>query len=113
VLSPGGRQLRLVPARDPQADRGSARMRPGVTGVVLAGGRGTRMGGADKGLVELHGRPLAAHALDRLRPQVDALLISANRNHDRYAALGAPVIADASSTFDGPLAGMLAALSRC
>ncbi len=88
-------------------------MRREVTGVVLAGGRGTRMGGLDKGLVLLHGRPLAAHAIDRLRPQVDELLISANRNQDRYAALGAPVITDASASFDGPLAGMLAALSRC
>lgn len=83
---------------------------PGITGVVLAGGRGLRMQGRDKGLVSLHGRPLAVHVLDGLRPQVAHLLISANRNLDRYAALGVPVVPDTIHGFQGPLAGMLAGL---
>lgn len=84
-----------------------------VTGVVLAGGRGTRMGGADKGWVDLEGRPLIEHVLERLRPQVGAIIISANRNIARYRALGWPVVQDepfAGDAFLGPLAGMLAAL---
>jgi molybdopterin-guanine dinucleotide biosynthesis protein A len=88
-------------------------MKRDVTGLVLAGGRGTRMGGADKGLVELEGRALVAHALDALRPQVGRLLISANRNRERYAQFGWPVIEDSTPDFPGPLAGMLAGLSRC
>lgn len=83
---------------------------PPVTGVVLAGGRGLRMQGQDKGLVSLRGRPLAAYVLDGLRPQVAHLLISANRNLDRYAALGVPVVPDTIPGFQGPLAGMLAGL---
>jgi molybdenum cofactor guanylyltransferase len=85
-----------------------------ITGLVLAGGRGQRMGGADKGLQILHGKPLAAHVLTRLAPQVGALAISANRNRDAYAALGAPwhagVLADTLPDFPGPLAGLLAGL---
>jgi molybdenum cofactor guanylyltransferase len=88
-------------------------MRHACTGMILAGGRGSRMGGADKGLVELQGRPLVAHAIDALRPQVSRLLISANRNHDRYAAFGLPVLADSLPDFQGPLSGLLAGLSRC
>jgi molybdopterin-guanine dinucleotide biosynthesis protein A len=83
----------------------------GVTGVVLAGGMGRRMGGVDKGLVLLDGRPMVEHALGRLRPQVDAVLINANQNLDRYAAFGAPVIPDAIAGFAGPLAGLHAGLS--
>lgn len=83
-----------------------------ITGVVLAGGAGRRMGGADKGLERLHGEALASHALRRLRPQVAALLISANRNHDAYAAFGVPVVADALPDFAGPLAGLLAGLEQ-
>jgi molybdopterin-guanine dinucleotide biosynthesis protein A len=83
-----------------------------VTGVVLAGGAGRRMGGADKGLERLHGEALASRALRRLRPQVAALLISANRNLDAYAAFGVPVVADAVPDFAGPLAGLLAGLER-
>ncbi|CAG9198762.1 Molybdenum cofactor guanylyltransferase [Paraburkholderia tropica] len=85
-----------------------------ITGLVLAGGRGQRMGGADKGLQMLHGQPLAAHVLARLAPQVGALAISANRNRDTYAELGAPwharVIGDTLPDFPGPLAGLLAGL---
>jgi molybdenum cofactor guanylyltransferase len=85
-----------------------------ITGLLLAGGRGMRMGGADKGLQMLHGEPLALHVMKRLAPQMGALLISANRNAQRYAELGAPfqatVIADTLPDFPGPLAGMLAGL---
>jgi len=85
-----------------------------ITGLVLAGGRGLRMGGVDKGLQTLHGRPLAAHVLERLAPQTGALAISANRNRDAYAALGAPwratVLADSLPDFPGPLAGLLTGL---
>ncbi len=81
-----------------------------ITGVILAGGRGSRLGGVDKGLVPLHGRPLVEHVIDALRPQVGALLISANRNRDIYASYGYPVIADVMGDYDGPLAGMLSAM---
>jgi molybdopterin-guanine dinucleotide biosynthesis protein A len=81
-----------------------------LTGLVLAGGRGRRMGGADKGLVTWRGEPLIVHVLQRLRPQVALLLISANRNLERYRAW-APVVEDPLPTaFAGPLAGILAAL---
>ena len=81
-----------------------------ITGVVLAGGRGRRMGGQDKGLVPFHGKPLAAYAAEALKQVTDRVLISANRNREVYARLGYPVVADAGSEFDGPLAGLLAAL---
>jgi molybdenum cofactor guanylyltransferase len=84
-----------------------------VSGVVLAGGRGRRMGGADKGLQQLAGQPLVAHVLARLRPQVGALFISANRHHTDYAVFGHPLLADADATFDGPLAGLCAARQAC
>lgn len=77
-----------------------------VTAVVLAGGRGTRMGGVDKGLVMLQGRPMVEHVLRRLRPQVGALLINANRNLEAYAAMGFAVVPDHQNGFLGPLAGM-------
>lgn len=82
-----------------------------VTGVVLAGGKGRRMGGRDKGLMPLAGRPAVAHVLERLAPQVDRLLINANRNGEAYAAYGYPVVADRIADFAGPLAGMAAALA--
>jgi molybdenum cofactor guanylyltransferase len=85
-----------------------------LTGLVLAGGQGSRMGGLDKGLQRLHGEPLAAHVLKRLAPQTGPLIISANRHPDVYAALGAPfgatVVADTLPGFPGPLAGLLAGL---
>ena len=84
--------------------------RANITGVVLAGGRGRRMGGADKGLLEYRGRPLVAYALDALRPAAGTLLISANRNQEAYARFGVPVIADRTDSFDGPLAGLLSAM---
>jgi len=84
-----------------------------ITGLVLAGGRGSRMGGVDKGL-QLHaGRPLVLHALERLAPQVGVLIVSANRNHASYQVFGAPVIPDELSDYPGPLAGMLAGLQHC
>jgi molybdopterin-guanine dinucleotide biosynthesis protein A len=93
-------------------------MRPGIsaidiTGLVLAGGRGSRMGGVDKGLQEHRGVPLAQHALRRLAPQVGPLWINANRNFDAYAALGAPVCADVLPDYAGPLAGFMAGLEHC
>lgn len=81
-----------------------------VTGLVLAGGLARRMGGEDKGLVELLGRPMIEHVLERLRPQVGPVLINANRNVDRYAALGHPVVPDTLDGYLGPLAGVLAGL---
>ena len=82
-----------------------------VAGLILAGGQGSRMGGVDKGLVELDGRPLVAHVIERLGPQVDTLIINANRNAEAYAGFGLPVLADRSGGFVGPLAGLDAALA--
>jgi molybdopterin-guanine dinucleotide biosynthesis protein A len=82
-----------------------------ITGIVLAGGQGRRMGGVDKGLVDLDGRPLAAHVLERLAPQVGALLINANQNAQRYASFGYPVVPDAVGGFAGPLAGLHAGMT--
>ena len=81
-----------------------------VTGLVLAGGRATRMGGVDKGLQLFRGQALVDHALSRLAPQVGELMISANRNADFYAARVARVLVDATNDFAGPLAGVLAGL---
>lgn len=87
-------------------------MDAGISGVVLAGGLGRRMGSVDKGQQMFLGRPLAAWVADRLAPQVDELLINANRNEAAYAALGFPVIADRLPGFAGPLAGLHAALAH-
>jgi molybdopterin-guanine dinucleotide biosynthesis protein A len=84
-----------------------------VTGLVLAGGRGSRMGGVDKGLQLLDGVPLVQHALRRLAPQVGSLMINANRNLDVYAQFGMPVWPDADADFAGPLAGFVAGLAHC
>lgn len=83
-----------------------------VTGVVLAGGRARRMGGRDKGLVELAGRPMVDYVLEALRPQVAATLINANRSHEHYAAYGCEVVADSFGDFSGPLAGMASAMGH-
>lgn len=77
-----------------------------ITGVILAGGRGRRMGGVDKGLVELHGKPMVSHVIGRLEPQVAELFINANRETARYEALGLTVIEDDVPGFAGPLAGL-------
>ena len=84
-----------------------------ITGLVLAGGRGSRMGGVDKGLQVHRGMPLALHAVLRLAPQVGGLMINANRNLAAYESMGAPVWPDALPDFPGPLAGFLAGLERC
>ena len=85
-------------------------VREQVTGVILAGGRATRMGGVDKGLVPINGRPMIAWVIDTLRPQVAEVLINANRNHERYGEFGCPVIDDGDSEFRGPLAGMVSGM---
>ena len=82
-----------------------------ITGVVLAGGLGRRMGGIDKGLQELRGQPMVHWVVERLAPQVDELLINANQNGERYAAFGHRVVPDQIPDFAGPLAGLHAALS--
>ena len=86
------------------------RAREQVTGVILAGGRATRMGGVDKGLVPVNGRPMIAWVIDTLRPQVAEVLINANRNRDRYGEFATGVIDDGDSEFRGPLAGMLSGM---
>jgi len=77
-----------------------------VTGVVLAGGQGRRMGGVDKGLQPLRGRPMVAWVIERIAPQVDEVLINANQNIERYRALGHRVIPDEIAGYAGPLAGL-------
>ena len=85
--------------------------RDAVTGVVLAGGRGSRMGGVDKGLVEVAGRAMVEHVLAALGPQAGAMAINANRSVDRYARYGHRVIRDRLDGYQGPLAGMASALA--
>ena len=82
-----------------------------ITGVILAGGQGRRMGRIDKGLRELRGKPMVAWVLERLMPQVDEVLINANQNLDVYARFGHRVIADEIGGYAGPLAGLQCALS--
>ena len=89
----------------------SPAIKPLITGVVLAGGLGRRMGGVDKGLRELRGRPLAAWVIERFAPQVDEVLINANQNADAYGRFGYRVIADAIGGHAGPLAGLHAGLT--
>ncbi len=84
-----------------------------ITGLILAGGRGSRMGGVDKGLQPYRGLPLALHALLRLAPQVGSVMINANRNLAAYESFGVPVWPDADPDYAGPLAGFLAGLERC
>lgn len=81
-----------------------------ITGIILAGGRATRMGGEDKGLVPIADIPLYQYVLARLRPQVGPIAINANRNQARYRESGLPIIGDLIPDFSGPLAGMLAGL---
>lgn len=81
-----------------------------ITGIVLAGGQGKRMGGADKGLVEFNDQPMIKHVLQRLAPQVNEILINANREIDRYQQLGYRVITDEIGGFAGPLAGLHAGM---
>lgn len=81
-----------------------------VTGIVLAGGQGRRMGGVDKGLQALRGKPMVEWVLERLAPQVDEIVINANQNRETYARLGHRVIADDIAGFAGPLAGLHAGM---
>jgi len=83
-----------------------------VTIAVLSGGAGSRLGGRDKGLQSLCGRPLIAHVVERLRPQAGSILVCVNRNAAEYAAY-APVCSDGGAPFRGPLAGIVAALDTC
>lgn len=87
--------------------------RDDITALVLAGGRGSRMGGVDKGLQPFRGVPLAQHSLHRIAAQVGSVLLNANRNIAQYQALGAPVWPDGEADFPGPLAGFLVGLERC
>ncbi len=82
-----------------------------ITGVILAGGLGRRLGGVDKGLMNVAGRPLIERTLGSLVPQVDRVLINANRNIDAYARYGFPVVTDKHPDYQGPLAGMASALA--
>lgn len=86
--------------------------RDDITGLILAGGRGSRMGGVDKGLQGYHGIPLALHALLRLQPQVGDAMINANRNLAAYESMGVPVWPDAIPDFAGPLAGWMAGMEH-
>ena len=85
-------------------------MRKEIAGIVLAGGRSTRMGGGDKGLLTLAGRPVLAHVLARFGSQVETLALNANGDPSRFDAFGLPVVADTVEGFAGPLAGILAGL---
>ena len=84
-----------------------------ITGLILAGGRGTRMGGVDKGLREFRGAPMALHAIMRLSPQVSTLMINANQNIGPYESFGLPVWPDEMGGFEGPLAGVQTGLIHC
>lgn len=84
-----------------------------ITGLILAGGRGSRMGGVDKGLQNHDGVPLAMHALMRLSPQVGEVMINANRNLGAYESMGVPVWPDTLADYAGPLAGFLTGLEHC
>lgn len=84
-----------------------------VTGLILAGGRGSRMGSVDKGLQAFRGKPMARHAIDRLSPQVGSLMINANQNLDIYKDFGSPVYSDEIQGFAGPLAGLQTGLVHC
>ena len=81
-----------------------------IVGLILAGGRGSRMGGEDKGLVEFNGKPMVEHVLAALRPQVAEVLINANRNEEAYRQTGCRVVPDAVAGFAGPLAGVSAGM---
>lgn len=84
-----------------------------ITAVILAGGKGRRLGGQDKGLVEYQGKTLIKHVLDIITPQVDSIVINANRNQSNYSELGYKVLSDDLSDFQGPLAGFAIAMQSC
>lgn len=82
-----------------------------ITGLILAGGQGRRMGGVDKGLQEFRGKRLVDHVYERLAPQVSGIIVNANQNYDAYRSFGVRVVSDAIGKYAGPLAGMHAGLS--
>ena len=82
-----------------------------ITALILAGGRGSRFDGADKGLLDFKGQPMVSHALNALAKQVHLVLVSANRHLEQYEALGVPVVRDRLADYQGPLAGIEAWLS--
>ena len=84
-----------------------------ITGLILAGGRGSRMGGVDKGLQNFRGMPLALYTMMRLAPQVGEVMVNANRNLGAYESFGVPVWPDGNADYAGPLAGVLVGLERC
>jgi molybdopterin-guanine dinucleotide biosynthesis protein A len=84
-----------------------------ITGLILAGGRAQRMGGIDKGLIPFHGKPLIESAIAKLKPQVQTIVINANRNITKYATYGYPVVMDETPDFSGPLAGFSVGLKAC
>ncbi len=84
-----------------------------ITGAILAGGKGTRMGGQDKGLITLNDRPMIDYVLEVFRPQVSTIVINANRSYEQYERYGCPLIPDSLSGFQGPLAGMASCLESC
>ena len=86
-------------------------MTSSVTGLILAGGKGSRMGGVDKGLQALRGKRLVDHVYERFAPQVGGIIINANQNHEEYKTFGVRVVSDAIGGFAGPLAGLHAGLS--
>ena len=94
-----------------ERERSSVVCYDNVTAIVLAGGAATRMGGLDKGLAELNGRPFVEHVLERIKPQCAQIVISANRNRSRYEKYGFAVVSDLLEGYQGPLAGIAAALS--
>ncbi|MDA7727078.1 NTP transferase domain-containing protein [Pseudomonadales bacterium] len=83
-----------------------------ITGLILCGGKGTRLGNKDKGLVPYRGKMLVQHMIDRVKPQVDQLLININQNENEYETFGAPLTTDADNNYRGPLAGVLSAKSK-
>jgi molybdopterin-guanine dinucleotide biosynthesis protein A len=84
-----------------------------ITGLILAGGQAQRMGGIDKGLIPFHEKPLIESAIAKLKPQVQTIVINANRNITKYAGYGYPVIMDETPDFSGPLAGFSVGLKAC
>lgn len=87
--------------------------KPDITAALLAGGKGSRLGGVDKGLLQLQQIPLIQHVINRIQPQVSSIIISANRNLKIYSDLGFPVYEDDTNDYAGPLAGILKALEHC
>lgn len=104
--SASGRPKELKPAMN--TETGTA-----LSAIILAGGQASRMGGQDKGLILLNGRPMIDYVITRLKAQVDDMVISANRHHADYARFGWPVFADHATDYAGPLAGIAACLPHC